>query len=538
MIDATFTSFNSSTTEPSASTPAGSGYNTGHLRRTYDFSSQLVRLTPSAHPYYTFVSKLGRKPTPDYEFKYAEERSTVRKRHGYVMQQAAWNGTASLPTSFTAFSGTASTGQPLGNSLGDTFAIQVSGDIKFNGSFESVYGNSNSSIIPGDTDTAPRHFLVGQIIRIPLKTTALDKLDADGSQNSGNTNAVADDYMNVKVLDVDATTVTDRVTLGVSVVKEPKTTSMFYTTYCPAGTSSAGNYSLNGSGAKTALAWGSKPETFKEKFRVIVVGTSFAQGSGYPTTWADQPYSTGIGQTQIFKTVMEMENTIRATELKYAKNEWARIYSSKMLEHKDDIERAGLFGKFYTDGKTHYTQGIIDKVLDAGHMFTMDLANKTLENFMDDLDILLDPRTNNAKPTVFMADSITYNWIVKASGLFSNTIQALASGASNANISAEFSIKENKSFFGVPTRIISTPSGDIKVVKNANLDGTNIHMIGVDLSKVKYRPLVGNGYNRDTKLYVGVKTIENSGEDVRVDLIQTEAGFEITAPEHHAVWVG
>ena len=51
-----------------------------------------------------------------------------------------------------------------------------------------------------------------------------------------------------------------------------------------------------------------------------------------------------------------------------------------------------------------------------------------------------------------------------------------------------------------------------------------------------YRPLVGNGLNRDTAVYVGVQTLENSGVDRRVDLIQTEAGMEWRMPEAHAVW--
>jgi hypothetical protein len=51
-----------------------------------------------------------------------------------------------------------------------------------------------------------------------------------------------------------------------------------------------------------------------------------------------------------------------------------------------------------------------------------------------------------------------------------------------------------------------------------------------------YRPLVGNGVNRDTSIYVGVQSLENTGVDRRIDLIQTEAGLEIVMPEAHAVW--
>ena len=60
--------------------------------------------------------------------------------------------------------------------------------------------------------------------------------------------------------------------------------------------------------------------------RTYVVGTTFDKGSGYPETWKDQPYSTGYGQCQIFKTSMVMDNTDRATVLRYEGNEWARIW--------------------------------------------------------------------------------------------------------------------------------------------------------------------------------------------------------------------
>ena len=52
----------------------------------------------------------------------------------------------------------------------------------------------------------------------------------------------------------------------------------------------------------------------------------------------------------------------------------------------------------------------------------------------------------------------------------------------------------------------------------------------------KYRPLVGNGINRDTAVYVGVQTLENSGVDRGVDQILTEAGMEWWCPEAQALW--
>ena len=79
--------------------------------------------------------------------------------------------------------------------------------------------------------------------------------------------------------------------------------------------------------------------------------------------------------------------------------------------------------------------------------------------------------------------------------------------------------------------------GDMNVVRNIHLDGTGIKMLGINMANCAYRPLVGNGINRDTSVYVGVQTLENSGVDRRVDQILTEAGMEWSMPESHAVWL-
>ena len=79
--------------------------------------------------------------------------------------------------------------------------------------------------------------------------------------------------------------------------------------------------------------------------------------------------------------------------------------------------------------------------------------------------------------------------------------------------------------------------GDMNVARNIHLDGTDIGMLAVNMKHVAYRPLVGNGLNRDTAVYVGVQTLENSGVDRRVDLIQTEAALQIEMPEAHGIWI-
>ena len=93
-----------------------------------------------------------------------------------------------------------------------------------------------------------------------------------------------------------------------------------------------------------------------------------------------------------------------------------------------------------------------------------------------------------------------------------------------------------KKILGIEITTFSTPYGDMNVARNIHLDGSPVKMLGINMNNVKYRPLVGNGLNRDTSVYVGVQTLENSGIDRRVDLILTEAGMEWSMPESHAMW--
>ena len=50
----------------------------------------------------------------------------------------------------------------------------------------------------------------------------------------------------------------------------------------------------------------------------------------------------------------------------------------------------------------------------------------------------------------------------------------------------------------------------MNVARHIMLDGTNVKMLGLNMKHVKYRPLVGNGVSRDTSVYVGVQSLENT----------------------------
>ena len=236
-----------------------------------------------------------------------------------------------------------------------------------------------------------------------------------------------------------------------------------------------------------------------------------------------------------------MDNTTRATVLKYEPNEFARIWREKLIEHKWDIETSLLFGAQSSTDDVQYTQGAVDFCISYGNIFSGSgmggSGTKSQDDFLDDMSGFLDPRYNNASATLFMVTTDVYNWLHKLSGYFMANIKKTTTGGSNTHAGrADFSIGNKKSVFGVDITQIYTPYGVMNVARNVHLDGTHVKMLAVNLQNCKYRPLIGNGLNRDTAIYVGVQTLENSGVDRRVDLIQTEAGMEFTMPESHAVW--
>ena len=488
----------------------GQDLNTGVLRRKYNFGDRVSELMIAQDPFFRLMSKLSKKPTDDPEFKFTERRPSFHKRYAYVV-----NHGTSAPASSAGGDASVTHGNV---DEGDIYYFTMATDYKNTGNVGNVYGQSTGEISVADSNTQPGFFLQDQMVRIPYMTGVTAGSWDDSSSSVASS---ASDYLIVKIIDTpDTSTVSNCVNLKCKVVRKGSGTSvMELSSY------SAYNNALDGLDIS-----GKSISEYLEPKRCYVVGSAHAQGTGYPATWKDQPFSTGYGRTQIWKTAMAMDNTTRATVLKYEPNEWARVWREKLIEHKWDIEQSCLFGAQYDSGDEWYTQGAVDYISSYGNVFSLTHASKTQDEFLDDMSSFLDPRYNNANATLFFCDTATYNWLHKLSGYFSNNIEV------SPNFRADMSLMGKKKVFGVEITTISTPYGDMNVARNVHLDGHAIKMIAVNMKYCAYRPLVGNGLNRDTAIYVGVQTLENSGVDRRVDLIQTEAGMEWQMPEAHAYW--
>jgi len=473
---------------------------TGDLRRKYNFGDRVSELSIAQDPFFRFLSKVSKKPTDDPQFKFTEKRHSFHKRYAYVTAHAATTAVGSVTATVTASD----------IALGNEYCFKMEADYKNSGNIVSVYGNTANQINVGATGTKPNFFLVGQLVKINFNSS----LPTVSSY-------AANDYIVVKVLEHsdsgEAVILKTKVVKALNADANNKLCSMKATTTAMTGSSAADLTDQS----MAAL----------EPKKCYVVGTAHEEGSGYPETWKDQPYSTSYGQTQIWKTAMAMTNTARATALRYDKNEWARVWKEKLIEHKWDMEQSLLFGSQQSLDGTNYTEGAVNWILGKGNIFSgFDIASYTADDFLEDMSAYMDPRYGGSAATVFFCSTSVFNWLHKLGGYFKNNLEI------SSNFRADMAITGKKKVFGVDITTITTPYGDMNVARNIHLDGTDIGILAINMKYASYRPLVGNGLNRDTSVYVGVQTLENSGIDRRVDLILTEAGMEWQMPECHAIW--
>jgi len=492
----TLSQFTGLTESGAAST--GSTLSTGDLRRKYDFGDKVSELSIPQDPYFRFLAKLRKQPVNDTQFKFTEERPSFHKRYTYVV---AHGTNSSVSTTADA------TVTATNIAAGDTYYFKLGSDYKTAGNIGNVYdansGARSNTIAIGATGTRPNWIFEGLVLKVPFGSDYQTPNDFILGRVQSVT--YSGEYAIVELL------VTR--TLGTSTNNELQ--------WLSATAPMSATYDVSHANILAGL----------ESKKTYAAGNAFGKGSGYPDTWADNPYSTGYGQTQIFKTALGMDNSTRAVEFRYARNEMARLWMNKLVDHKWDLEHAALFSSQYTDASgIQYTQGALDYIVKYGNIFSLTHSSKTADDFLDDMSQYVDPRYNSMNATLFLVDKYTYNWMNKLSGYFNNNVQI------SPNFRTELMFKGVSDKLGVAVTKFSTIYGDMNVVHDPHLDGTGVHIMAINLNGVKYRPLVGNGINRDTSVYVGVQTLENSGVDKRVDLILTEAGIEMSLPETHAVW--
>ena len=288
---------------------------------------------------------------------------------------------------------------------------------------------------------------------------------------------------------------------------------------------------------------GSSTLAVQDNAKCTVIGTSFEQGSGAPDVFS-QELDHDFGYTQIFKTACEMTNTARATIYRGYADEFQRIWNLKLREHKVDIERAMLFGQKGSQGGIQYTDGIVGNVIKNGTANVVTnggqlsynsgvpfyksntAAELTYDDLLSDFEVIFDPARGGGRAKLALASRPVISHFNKlgSTGFVSGS---MTDGDQRYNFPA------SQGAFGHLVTKVQTIHGDISMVAESLFRGfASGFMMMVDLDHVAYRPLVGNGINRDTSITTNV---QQADEDLRKDMILTEAGLEVTLPETHAL---
>ena len=275
-----------------------------------------------------------------------------------------------------------------------------------------------------------------------------------------------------------------------------------------------------------------------------VIGTSFEEGSGSPDVWS-KSLDDDYGYTQIFKTAAEMTNTAIATKYRGYANEWQRIWNLKLREHKVDIERAMLFGQRNRVDGIQYTEGIVGHVVansaptsgDANLSYSPGSAyNRTLaegeltyDRLLTDFEVIFDPARGGSSAKLALAGLPVMSLFNKfgAGSLLKENYDV--NNMQQLNMSGYVEGSYGHKILGV-----NTIHGDLNLVKEPLFrQFSSAYMMIVDMQQVAYRPLSGNGQNRDTHI---ITNVQKADEDLRKDMILTEAGLEVTLPETHCLY--
>tara|TARA_R110002153_G_scaffold27941_16_gene86718 strand:- start:1637 stop:2983 length:1347 start_codon:yes stop_codon:yes gene_type:complete len=429
-------------------TPGGNTTDSANLstRRLYDFSDRVAELSPEESPFFVYLSKVGKVPTSDSQFRFLEDRTKI----------------AMTDRSFLSAGG----------------ATLVAEGSNMDLSFDTVGGTSVDWLIPG------------MMVAVSLNATGAGTTPSYGTVKINS------------VLDAGATT-----TCNVTSVSTVGGTTM----------------------------------TIADDAQCTVIGTSFGEGSGAPDVWSEE-LDNGFGYTQIFKTACEMSNTARATVYRGYADEWQRIWNLKLREHKIDIERAMLFGQQASRSGVQYTDGVIGQIIrnstvegggaqlsyttDKSYYKSNTAAQWTYDDLLTDFEVIFDPARGGSSSKLGLASLPVMSHFNKmGDGGFIDS--------STLDTQSQYMIERAQGTFGHKVMKIDTIHGDLTLVKEPLFRGFSAGFLGlVDLDHVSYRPLVGNGMNRDTSITTNV---QQADEDLRKDMILTEAGLEVTLPETHAL---
>lgn len=451
-------------------------------RRIFNFGERIAELAPQQSPFFSYLSKVAKKPTDDPVFKFLEQRHQWQRRN---FNMVAAITTAAYSSGFNIASGAAFDV----DCLYDKFGREVS------------------------TAVQPNFLLQDQIVAIECE------YDANGNDAGVGSETAAIAYYKLTAAP-DLATAAAEARLVMTFIKA---------VYKP---------TRSADGAEAALAGEIAPANaskliFRAEGQGQVIGSAYAEGSTDPEGWSDEFYNRE-GYCQIFKTAVPLfSGTALATRYRGVSNEYMRVYQEKLMEHKMDLEHAMLFGigsdDTTTTGPVRRTWGIVPYTEAYGKVKTFAYASANYDHFIDAMEDVFSPESGNSGEKLVLASRKVLSWLNKLGGtsFLGNTM------ALNSQVGSGLDIQNVQGSFGHNVTRVSTLYGNLNFVMEPMFRGIHENTaVMIDLGNVAYRPLVGNGVSRDTQV---ITNVQNRDVDGRKDMVLTEAGLEIQLPETHTV---
>ena len=137
-------------------------FDTGDLRRKYNFGDRVSEVSIAQDPFFRFLSKVSKKPTDDPQFKWAEKRPSFHKRYAYCVGHYVSGALDPHDSEIdVAASGSAAT------AAGDIIELAFATDYAASGNIQNTYGSSQDSYAIGGTGTRPVLVIPGQLVKVP-----------------------------------------------------------------------------------------------------------------------------------------------------------------------------------------------------------------------------------------------------------------------------------------------------------------------------------------------------------------------------------
>lgn len=459
-----------------------------NVRRTFGIGDKVAELAPQESIFFSYLSKIGKKPIDETVWKPLEYRNQWQRRNFSCMLEDTF----------------ADDGTTTEVDEAETAGVKIWVDY-------NKYGQQDSA-----KQYAPIFIVPGQILRI---NGVVYKFEGAATDISYFTETDADHEIASNLATASTTDGGYAKIPAAKIVKVDDFTTAFTAT------------------ADAVL-------------KGQVIGSQWAEASGAPDGWRDELTNVEF-YSQIFKTAVPlMSGSTMATRYRGYANEWKRIYAEHLKTHKMDLENAFLFGYGkYVSQDERTSWGLVPFIENKGGKryqfeYSMDNDNLSQENtaydhqakfsydgMVDVMDDFMAYETGNSGQKLCLTSRKVINALHKVGD--GNFVANSMNGSSAKEIfRANLDVKSS-SFMPIDVTSIATSWGSMNFIAHPLFRGDmEDKCVCVDLSNVSMRPLAGNGISRDT--FVETNVQEND-VDGRKDMITTEAGLEVLLPETHAV---